>query len=205
MMRKYFTFLFVLLTGNFVSADSPLTSTDFYKAYLDVPMVAKVSKSNGILTDEIFDYLNSNLNSIDKKIAVINALKWNFNGKKNAPYYIKKLFAIHKDYNAKSFYYKGTAQELLFYAYLKSLDNYFDVKKALVFSNRAAELKPNSYTVSIINNLIKSQTIFQNEWCEIYKIMNDIKTNRKLVCDFRSEASNLIFNYIDCYKNSCSN
>ena len=204
-MRKYLIFLVVVLFGNFVFADSPLTSTAIYKAYLDVPMVVKVSKSNGNLNDEIFDYLNSNLNRIDKKIAVINALKWNHKGRKNAEYYLKKLFLAHKDYTYSNFYYRGTAQELILFAYLKSLDNYFDSKKALVFSNRAAKLNPNSYTIAIINQLIKAQTIPSNEWCKVYKLMDKIKTNRKLVTDFRTEASNIIFKYIDFYKSACSN
>ncbi len=204
-MRKYLTFLFVVLFGNFVFADSPLTSTAIYKAYLDVPMVAKVSKSNGILNDEVFDYLNSNLNSLDKKIAVINALKWNVRGKKNAVYYLKKIYAIHKDYTNKNFYSKGSAQELILYAYLKSLDNYFDVKKALVFSNRAVKLNPKSYTLSIINKLIKAQTIPHHEWCEIYQLMNKIRGNKKIVFDLRKEAVNIIFKYTDGYKTYCSN
>jgi len=204
-MRKYLTFLFAVLFVNFVFADSPLTSTSIYKAYLDVPMVVKVSKSNGNLNDEIFDYLNSNSIRIDKKIAVINALKWNHNGRKNAEDYLKKLFLAHKDYNYGNFYYHGTAQELILFSYLKSLDNYFDVKKALVFSNRAAKMNPNSYTITIINLLIKAQTIPSNKWCEVYKLNDKIKTNRKLIIDFRTEASNIIFKYIDFYKSSCSN
>ena len=106
-MRKYLTFVFVVLFGNFVFADSPLTSTAIYKAYLDVPMVAKVSKSNGILNDEVFDYLNSNLNSLDKKIAVINALKWNVRGKKNAAYYLKKYMLYIKIIQIKIFIVKA--------------------------------------------------------------------------------------------------
>ena len=84
-MKKIFLILLLTLTFNSAFADSPLTSTSFYNAYMDIPLVNKTSKSKGILTDEVFEYLNSK-NSIDKKTALINALKWNIKGKKKCCY-----------------------------------------------------------------------------------------------------------------------
>ena len=201
-MKKIFLILLLTLTFNCAFADSPLTSTSFYKAYLDIPLVNKTSKSKGILTDEVFEYLNSK-NSIDKKIALINALKWNIKGQNNATLYFKKLL-LFKDYTSTNFYHKGTAEELIFYSYIKSLDSYFDVKEAIIFSNRAAKLNPNLYTIAIINQLIKSQNLSQNEWCEVYSGMNTIKENKNLIVDFRKKASDIIFSYTDAYKEYCS-
>ena len=201
-MKKIFLILLLTLTFNSAFADSPLTSTSFYNAYMDIPLVKKTSKSKGILTDEVFEYLNSK-NSIDKKIALINALKWNIKGKKNAAIYSKKLLLL-KDYTSTNFYHKGTAEELICYSYIKSLDSYFDVKEAIIFSNRAVKLNHNSYTIAIINQLIKAQSLSQNEWCKVYNEMNTIKENKKLVLDFRKQASSIIFNYIDTYKKYCT-
>jgi hypothetical protein len=203
-MKKLFLILIFTFSINSVFADSPLTNSDFYKAYLDIPLVNKTSKSSGILTDEIFDYLNSNSNTVDKKIALINALKWNINGKNNATLYFKKLLLTHKEYTPSNFYYKGTAVELICYASLKSLDNYFDVKKAFLFSSQAAKRNPKSYTIAIINQLIKAQIDIDNDWCEVYSGMNNIKENKNLVVDFRKKASNIIFNYTDGYKENCT-
>ena len=202
-MKKIFLILLLTLTFNSAFADSPLTSTNFYKAYMDIPLVNKTSKSKGILTDEVFNYLNAKSNSIDKKIALINALKWNIKGQNNATLYFKKLL-LFKDYTSTNFYHKGTAEELIFYCYLKALDNYSDVKQAIIFSNRAAKLKPNSYTIAIINQLIKAQNLSQNEWCEVYSGMNTIKENKNLIVDFRKKASDIIFSYTDAYKEYCS-
>jgi hypothetical protein len=58
MKRTILLFLFTL-SINTVFADSPLTSTNFYQAYLDIPLVDRTANSNGVLTDEVFDYLNS--------------------------------------------------------------------------------------------------------------------------------------------------
>ena len=204
-MKKLLIIIVFTFSINSVFADSPLTSTDFYKAYLDVPLVVKVSKSNGVLTTEVFDYLNSKSISIDKKIAVINALKWNIKGKHNATLYLKKLLMLHKDYTPANFYNKANAEELICYAYLKAMDNYFDVKKASLFSTRANNRNPNSYAIAIINKLITSQIVSHSDWCEIYTGMKSIKENRKLTNDFRKQASVIIFKYTDSYKEYCAN
>ena len=204
-MKKTIIILLFTFSINFVFADSPLTSTVFYKAYMDEPLIAKASKSNGVLTTEIFDYITSKSSSIDKKIAVINALKWNINGKNNAPLYLKKLFLKNKEYGPSNFLKKGTAEELICYAYLKAMDNYFDVKKASLFSIRAKKLNSNSFTIAVINQLINVQMIIApNNWCKIYSEMNYIRENRGLVFDFRKEAANLIFIYTDGYKDYCT-
>ena len=204
-MKKILLILLFSVSINSGFADSPLTNSDFYKAYLGVPLVDKTSKSNGILTDEIFCYLNSKANSIDKKIALINSLKWNINGKNNAVLYFKKLVLIHKKYTSNNFYYKGTAEELICYSYLKAMDNYFDVKIASLFSIRANKLNPNSYSIAIVNQLIKVQMIGSpNDWCDVYSDMNSIRENKDLIVDFRKEASDIIFNYTDGYKEYCT-
>lgn len=202
-MKKILIIIVFTFSINSVFADSPLTSTDFYKAYLDVPLVAKVSKSNGVLTTEVFDYLNSKSISIDKKIAVINALKWNIKGKHNATLYLKKLLRLHKDYTPVNFYNKANAEELICYAYLKAMDNYFDVKKAVLFSSQAAKRNPNSYTIAIVNQLIKAQLICNKDWCEVFTGMKHVRENKQLTMDFRKEASAIIFNYTDGYKKYC--
>jgi len=197
--------ILLILISQYTFADSPLISTTFFKAYMDVPLVNKTAKSNGVLTNEVFDYLNLKSNTIDKKIALINALKWSVKGKNNAALYLKRLFVIHKEYSIKNFFNKGTAEQLICYAYLKAMDNYFDVETALKFATQATKRNSNSYTIALINQLIKCQTISHIEWCEIYRVMNETRENKKLVIDFRKQASNIIFNYTDCYKEYCTN
>ncbi len=56
-------------------ADSPVTSTDFYTAYLDIEEVAKASEMTYI-DEETALYLSDSENPIDVKAAVINAIGW---------------------------------------------------------------------------------------------------------------------------------
>jgi hypothetical protein len=202
-MKKLFLILIFTLSINSVFADSPLTSTDFYKAYLDIPLIQKTANSKGILTDEVFEYLISK-NSLDKKVALINALKWDFDGKKNSSLYIKKLFGIRKNYTLTNFYQKATPEELLCYGYLKAMDDYFDVKKASVFTSRAQKLNPRSYTIAVINHLITTQMVDRSNWCEIYSGFDTIKQNKLLKVDFRTKASDIIYEYLKGYKEYCT-
>jgi hypothetical protein len=202
-MKKTLLILLFTFSINSVFADSPLTSTDFYKAYLDIPLIQKTANSKGVLTDEIFKYLTSK-NSLDKKVALINALKWDINGKNNSTIYIKKLLVLHKNYTLTNFYQKATPEELLCYGYLKAMDNYFDVKKASVFISRAQKLNPDSYTIEVINHLITAQMTDRNNWCERYSGFNNIKQNKLIKIDFRTKASDIIYEYLKVYKDYCN-
>jgi hypothetical protein len=202
-MNKIFYFLLcITLFNNTINADSPLTSTDFYKAYLDVPEVLEASKSDGVLSSNFFNFLNAKENKIDAKIALINALKWNLKGKKNAQVYINKLFTLNKNYTSNNFYLKASAEELICYSYIKAMDNYFDVNKALVFANKALEIKPKSLTINMIHSLIKAQTKIYNQdnWCEMYKLASSVIKNNSLNKDFRKHAIQIIRNYTDLNK-----
>jgi hypothetical protein len=204
-MKKQFSLLIFIFCLNSVFADSPLTSSYFYKAYKDVPEVLEASKSNGVLTNTFFLFLNSNEKKIDEKIALINALKWNFKGKNNSQIYINKLFALNKKYTSSNFYFKASADELICYAYIKAMDNYFDVRKALVFSNKAVEKKPKSLTINIIQRLIKAQKMMEypDDWCYIYISISSAIRNNALNNDFRQEAIFIISKYIEIYKRKC--
>jgi hypothetical protein len=205
-MKKTIFIILILSFVNTALADSPLTSTEFYKAYIDVPEIKEAANSDGKLSDIFFTFLISNKNDIDAKVGLINALKWKISGKNNSEIFIVKLLAHNKKYTLSNFYHMATADELICYAYLKAMDNYFDVKKALVFANKALQLQPKSYTINIIKQLIKSQYYMynSNDFCSIYEIMSCVKEDKSLTKDFRNDAIILIFKYIDIYKQDCT-
>jgi hypothetical protein len=58
-MKKMLLFFLFNLSINSVFADSPLTSTDFYKAYMDIPMVQEASLSKGKTTNDIMEYIDN--------------------------------------------------------------------------------------------------------------------------------------------------
>jgi cytochrome c1 len=84
------------------------------------------------------------------------------------------------------------------------MDDYFDVKKASVFTSRAQKLNPDSYTVAVINHLITAQMADRNSWCERFSGFDSIKQSKLLKVDFRTKASYIINEYLKVYKDYCT-
>jgi hypothetical protein len=79
-MKKTLLFLLFTFSINFVFADSPLTSTDFYKAYMDVPIVQEALNSKGKMSNEMMEYIVIDTNPLEIKLAIINAIGWEHKG-----------------------------------------------------------------------------------------------------------------------------
>jgi hypothetical protein len=201
--------ILILLISQYTFADSPLTSTDFYKAYMDVPLVQEALNSKGKITNEMMAYINSETNSLEVKLAIINAIGWNVKGNKSSKLYFKFVMNKKKyksdfggDYTA--FNWNATADELICYAYMKALDDYFDVTDAFEVAGLALKKNPNSFAVDMIYNLIKAQglTAF-GESCYASKTFSTLKNNPKLTMDMKNEAMSFIFEYMDDIGKDC--
>lgn len=195
MKHIFILFSLLMLCFQQVKADSPLTSTNFYTAYLGVAEVKAASESGGVLTGELMVFLKGK-NPIAQKMAVINALGWAFEGKNN--------YNIYKEHlGEKTGKGKQKAENLLCLAYLKALDNYFDCKDALIMADEALALNPESYTFNIIHALIKAQVLFDRDWCALWKVTDSVRSNTNLTMDMNNGAILIIFEYMDLYKSSC--
>jgi len=195
-------FIVVLIIGLLISqnlfADSPLTSTDISKAYKDSKIVQLASRSDGKLNDELLNYLFDSKNPIELKIALINELGWDFDGKNNATVFYEYLRKNNlKDIN------EANADILICFAYLKALDNYFDVEEAIIYAKKAKSKNEKSYTINIICALIEAQKAMDSDWCEVYNLTNNVRINELLIKDMKEEALNIIFEYMDLYQDDC--
>lgn len=187
-----------------VSADSPLTSTDFSIAYLDEPIVIKAGEAEGILSHELMNFLSDEKNAIDIKMAVINKLSWSIDGKSNSAIYFDYLKKLRGYKNESDFIKKGKGDDLLCMAYLKALDNYFDVSDAVKYADAALKKNKKSYTVNIVVALIKAQKEFDKNWCNVFKMTDNVRKNNSLKIDMREEAMEIIFQYMDIYSSECN-
>lgn len=202
-MKNLLLCLCLLLVSSQSFADSPLTSTEFYKGYLDIAIIKEASKSDGIITEKQLQFLTNSKNPIAIKLALINSLGWNTKGKSNAPKYLAYLFENQPLLNYKNFYNKATTTQLICYAYLKAMDDYFNVKSASVFARQAMHKAPTTYSIHLIGTLIQVQGLNAINWCSIYTKMNQIRTNKKLKLDMRLISTAAIFSYTDGYKEYC--
>jgi len=195
--------VFLLAFSPFAKADSPITSTDISSSYQDVAIVQTAASAQGALTDELMAYLADESNPIDVKMAVINQLGWDFDGKSNADVYLNYLIMTKKMGSEAKLKKKGTAHQLICMAYFKAMDNYFDVKDAVVYAELAAKKNKKSYSIQLVAAIIKAQKVFDADWCAVYKLTDAVRTNSSLTMDMRKEASDAVFEYMDLYRDSC--
>lgn len=202
-MKNLLLISFFFLSGwHTAQADSPLTSTKFATAYYDNDFVRVARITNGQLTNTLMDYLINETLPIDIKMAIINELGWSVSGKSNYDKFLRYLIK-NKVIKSKSKIKKASAGIILSLAYLKAMDDYFNVKKALKLANMAKQKAPKSYTVNLITALIKAQQAMYDDWCKVYHLVDNVRQDKSLTMDMRSEASDIIFLYMDSYKKSC--
>ena len=199
------TLIFFLLLSSICFADSPLTSTEFSKAYLNEPILVKASKSRGILSKELMSYLTDESNPVDMKVALINKLGWSSKGKNNAVVFLKYLILKQNYKNKEDFFDNGKGDELLCFSYITAMDNYYDVTDAIRYSGYALSKNPKSYTYQIISALIYAQKVIYSDRCQVYKLTDEVRKNNNLIKDMKGEAISIIFEYMDLYKHNCPN
>jgi hypothetical protein len=88
-------------------------------------------------------------------------------------------------------------------AYLKAMDNYFEVDEAIVYAEKAVSKNPKSFTYNIICALIKAQKAMDGDWCMVFKITDRVRKDKSLQMDMKQEAFNIIFEYMDLYQDDC--
>jgi len=199
-----FVLISLVFTCKSVLADSPLTSTNISKAYQDLSIVIKATEAEGILTNELIEYLLNEENPIANKIALINELGWDIDGKNNAAIFLDYLIQKQGYEDQEDFLNNGKDFELLSMAYLKALDDYFNVSEALIYAERALSKNSESYTYNIITALIEAQIATRGDWCKVYKSTDQVRTKTSLETDMRDEAVTIIFDYMDSYKKYCN-
>src|SRR3990172_3099010 len=192
----------LLLFQKIPRADSPITATGFFEAYMDVKMVERAHLER-VMGLEIAEFLTSPENPIDVKAAVINALSWKFDGKNNAElyaYYLALLYHVSVTELDTEFL---SADEIFCIGYLTAMDDYFHPEKALPILEEAYKTMGNSFTVSIILAIAKAQRAFDSDWCEVWKLTEAVLQNKELNQDLRPEATKMIVDYMILYKEYC--
>ena len=200
-MKRFLPLIFLSI----INADSPITSTEFYKAYLHIPEVEE-AHTIGVLSEGIAEYLFNSDNSLDKKAAVINALSWDIDRKINAflfKRYLKEKYQIKDDID--SLIQVMNDEELFCLGYITVMDNYFSPENSLIYFDSTGDSIRQSYTFQIINALVKTQSLIkdQDKWCRIWTTINAVETNKELKVDMNVGGRKIILDYITIYKKYC--
>lgn len=212
-MKKLLFLLPALLFVNRLLADSPLTSTDFYAAYNDVPVVNKASE--GKFDKETIAFFDG-AHPIDQKIAVVNALSWGKTEHITAYIaHLKTKYNLTQAFFDSVFVFRGdkpemypgteklTTDEMLVLGYMQAMSDYFQPLKGYSLAFHSY-LKEKTRTHAVVLGLIVSQYAMDSDWCMVYQVMHSMREAEEItINNFREEALQIIFDYIGMYESSC--
>lgn len=206
-MKKAVFSIFFLITAMLrggIYADSPITSTQFHKAYRDIELVQE-AKLSGTLNKRIFDYLSSPTNPIDVKAAIINALGWKLEGKNNAGLFLQflsekyRMILEPRNINTDILH----ADEVFCIGYLEAMDDYFHPEKSIQLLETAKKRRGDSFTVSIVLALVRAQEAMGSNWCTVWELTESVLSDKSLKQDLREEAKKIIIDYMILYRDEC--
>lgn len=205
-MKRLLSVMLLTLSWALMWADSPLTSTDFAKSYNDHPMVQMAQKlsdeSDTDIPVSMLNFLADKKAPIDVRLAVINAISWNFNGKTSGQQLYDYLSKRYKTKTMDKFAKKLDAGTLAVYAYAQAMSNYFEVTEAQELAHKAVKKdKSKSFSVAFIASLIDAQVYLDGDWGMVYKVVNNVLHDGSLHLDMRQEAIDNVMEYINEYKN----
>ena len=181
-------------------ADSPITSTDFYRAYLDYPIVQK-AEQEGVIDIEIAEYLYSRSIPIDLKVAVMNALSWGPEEKRNADfftYYLALRYRTPTDHLHPRWL---LPTELFCLGYLTILDNYFEPSHGRILMELAIDQMAPSFAASLVYGLALAQELsIDGDYASSWNVIEKVLTDQALPQDFRPEAIEIVVEYMRLYE-----
>jgi hypothetical protein len=218
-IHSLFIFLFCLISNTNVFADSPLTSTPFYTAYLQIPAVKYASEKG--LDKKTLKFLDSDASS-DQKLAVLNALSWG--NTNNVLVYEKHLLKKKKKLDKNVFtelsqvidsdneptetdnINKLSTDEIMCWAYLQAMGDYFNPSVALRASYFAFMRNESNMAYGTVFTLIASQVSFDVNWCNVFLIgkMGIVETQYSSSI-LNQDAVKIIMDYLKLYEESCEN
>lgn len=210
MKRVFLISAIFIMAFHLCFADSPLTSTEFYKAYLDVPVVKAASENPQRLSDEAKAYLFNDKNPLDVKMALINAVGWDIDGLPTYSDYIEYYFANfpREQYEIPSdqlltidnIYSTASCEQMAVLVYLHAMADYNDAQSNYAFMEYAMQTPIGKQSFMLPMGLIVAQTALElDDWGNIYPAMN-YYINSPEVKDMRPEAIKLVLDYINLYK-----
>ncbi len=161
MKKIFFTLCAVFIAAMSFAQLSPLTDVEFYKAYLDVPIVKTASLANGKISNAMLDYIFKKTNPDDVKYAIINALgakgkaaKMKVDNNQTLDSYVSERYD-NFNWDALSLFGRGTQVSMYYYlavADVRNLENLANEVSGLCLCSRAGE---------IVYNLIYAQSVME--------------------------------------------
>ena len=165
-MKKLFLTIALLISVLCVMAQHPLTAINFYKTYLDNPIVKKASMANGVISEDMMDYILKKSNPAEIKYAIVNALgykgkaaKQSRNNETTLYNYFTQNYDMTMDYAdlLKTFGVTTTMAVIYYIAISDTSDLSYNLEAISAISDANSNYGNHSRVTEIISSLIKAQ------------------------------------------------
>lgn len=202
--RLLFLVMAICLTSG-AWADSPLTSIEFYKAYLDVPIVKEAAAKPHELTEEMMAYLYDDANSLDVKLALINAVGWDENRLNTYVDYLdyctkKYQPLLNRIVTTEDILSKASPQQWAVLVYLRAMSDIDNTQYAYELAEMAMQSPISTESFMLPMALVWAQMkLYLGDWDNIYPSFLYLFGNAQMK-DMRTEARKIIMDYIDLYE-----
>lgn len=198
-VRMVVPLLLLAMLPNPLRGDSPLTSTDFYRVYLDLPGVQEAAQFRE-MSDAIAARLSDPAVPIDHRAALVNALSWNLEGSDHAG----ALRAYWRDAGLDPDSMAATPHGAFALGYLVAMDTYMQPSGAVPLLRTAREAMPASFTVAMITALVEAQLEMDSSWCAVWQSGDAVLSDSTLTPDMVPEARTVIVDYLVLYQPYCA-
>jgi hypothetical protein len=200
--RSVFVLSLATLIPAVAFADSPVTSTDFHRAYPDSEHV-RAANDEKTLTADLAELLARGDIALDEKAAIINALGWE-SGTTHVEAFKRHLTSRYDPKRAERGIDLLSGEEAFVLGYLMLLGDYFHPEEALPHLAYARARLPKSFTVAVVHALAEAQADMDKNWCKVWRRAEGVLDDRKLVRDMRPAAVEIIREYMALYQDSCT-
>lgn len=201
MKRILLTLSVVVMVGISCYADCILNSTEFYKAYLDIPLVNQAHQNKNNFTNEHKEYLMDENNPMDIRMAIVNAFDWDHDGDYYRQFmdYLKEKTNNSTDEDVIK---NASSERLMTLAYLKAmkdLDIGEEVMKLVDLSSQQPHEPTVSYTLPYVI-MVTQFFDFNDQREQIYPMVEQYILECPIQ-DMRPEAIGYYMEYMNYYYN----
>ena len=200
-MKKLLTLICLCWAMTAAWADSPLTSTVFWEIYstetFSLPQYEQYSEF-GWGPEVQASLCNPDI-CVEHRLCLVNFMGWDIDGQTHYPELMRFYMKQNHCSRPKKALKQMDGLTLTVFAYVKAMDDYFDVKEAKRLSAEAVKRAPYSRAAAMIDALITAQIALDHRWSDIYPACKRVIDNPNLNNDFSDAAIDAIMEYINLY------
>ena len=198
-------------------AESPLTSAIWWPHYKNNPIIVEANSVG--CSYKVMALICDDSKPLDLRLAAVNALGSDVNGQGQdnyslcLSYYFNQIrikFNIPMGDTIADTCIHYTPETRCVFAYIKAMDNIYDVDYALEMATYAQQVQSHNKSIAMIRALIAAHKLFfmgtdTEYWCSIYRTVASVAYDNSFTSGISQYVDDGIMDYIKLYSEYCPN